>query len=172
MHDCRRVTALADILESCGEDCALVFTGDSYENQGPKRFCVAPGKSEDMHRLLYDVLDAEPRTCRGIIYLWGLDCATTPDVTATSLLESQAVSCDGVLHLIQSLVPRESKNAPRLWLVTERAQAASRGMLFPSRWDKLPCGVWAGLLPWSIRTCGAGWWICLGSRISNRPRLS
>ena len=116
-------SALAKLLESRGEDCVLVFVGDSVQVQPPKRFCVAPEQLEDMKRLLKEVLGAERPSCRGIIYLWSLDSATNLTVTATSLQDSQALTCDGVLHLIQSLAQLEWKTAPRLWLVTRGAQA-------------------------------------------------
>jgi acyl transferase domain-containing protein/acyl carrier protein len=114
--------SLAEKLESRGEDYVLVFTGDAYERQGPRRYYVAPRQAAGMRELLHDALQVERTSCRGIVYLWGLD-ATSPEITGRSLDESQAVTCDGVLHLIQSLVKMEFKAAPRLWLVSQGAQA-------------------------------------------------
>ncbi|MBZ5569141.1 MAG: type I polyketide synthase [Acidobacteriia bacterium] len=114
-------SAVAELLQSHGEECVLVFVGDSFQVQGPGRFCVDPRRLEDMQRLLHEALGAAHPSCRGIIYLWSLDSTTTR--SASFLQDSQALSCDGVLHLIQSLAQMEWKTPPRLWLVTRGAQA-------------------------------------------------
>jgi acyl transferase domain-containing protein/acyl carrier protein len=116
-------STLARSLESHGEDCVLVSVGDRFQVQTPKRFCVAPGQPADMKRLLREALGAEHPACRGVIYLWGLDATASPGLTPTSLQASQALSCDGVLHLLQSLARLDWNAAPRLWLVTRGAQA-------------------------------------------------
>jgi acyl transferase domain-containing protein/acyl carrier protein len=118
-------SALAELMQSRGEDCVLVLAGDSFQVQGPARFCADPRRLEDMRQLLHQALGAERPSCRGIIYLWSLDSGTTAGVTAASLRDSQALTCDGVLHLIQSLAQTEWKAAPRprLWLITRGAQA-------------------------------------------------
>ncbi len=116
-------SALAQLLESRGEDCVLVFVGDGFQVQRPNRFCAAPGQVADMKQVLREALGAERPACRGVIYLWSLDAAAGPGVTATSLQDSQALSCDGVLHLLQSLARLDWTAAPRLWLVTRGAQA-------------------------------------------------
>ena len=101
--------AAAAALTSRGQDCVLVFAGESFEVQSPARFCAAPQKPDHI-RQLFNLLaeDGQP-PCQGILYLWGLD--------------SLAVGCDGALSLIQSLGQTEWNIAPRLWVVTVGAQA-------------------------------------------------
>jgi acyl transferase domain-containing protein/acyl carrier protein len=114
---------LAELLEARGDDCVLVFPGDSFQIQEPRRFRIAPSRKEDMTRLLSELPGAEPSSGWGAIYLWGLDSVSTPGMTASSLQSAQSFSCDAVLHLIQSLSQMGWKPAPRLWLITRNAQA-------------------------------------------------
>lgn len=114
---------LAELLRTRGDECVLIFAGDSFQPQGPGRFGVTPGSMEDMKRLLDKVLEAEDTSGHGVIYLWGLDSVAPPAVTAGSLEAAQALSYDGALHLIRSLAQMEAKAALRLWFVTRGAQA-------------------------------------------------
>ncbi|MGO9895164.1 MAG: SDR family NAD(P)-dependent oxidoreductase [Bryobacteraceae bacterium] len=114
---------LAEVLKARGDDCVLVFAGDSFQIQEPKRFRVVPGRKEDMTRLLSELRGAGQSSGWGVVYLWGLDSVSTPRVTASSLRSAQPLSCDAVLHLIQSLAQMEGKPALRLWLITRGAQA-------------------------------------------------
>lgn len=108
--------ALADALQAAGEDSALAFIGDSFQIRSPKHFFVSPKNPGDIEQLLQEAFKPECEL-RGIVYLWGLD---SPD----SLEGSYAFSCDGLLHLVQSLVQMKREKLPRIWLVTQGAQAA------------------------------------------------
>jgi acyl transferase domain-containing protein/acyl carrier protein len=108
--------ALADALQATGEDCALAFVGDSFQIQSPKHFCVSPSNPSDIQHLLQETFTPECEL-RGIVYLWGLD-------STDSLEGSYALSCDGLLHLVQSLAQMKRENPPRIWLVTQGAQEA------------------------------------------------
>ena len=101
--------AAAAAMTSRGQDCVLVFAGDSFEVQAPDRFCATPQKADHIRQLLRLLAEDGRPACRGIIYLWGLD--------------SLAAGCDGALSLIQSLARTEWNIAPRLWVVTTGAQA-------------------------------------------------
>lgn len=103
--------ALASAMAARGAECLLVFAGESFEAQGPGRFCVTPGKPEHLRQLLTEVMEEGRPSCRGIVYLWGLDS------------EAEAAGCNGILRLIQSLVRTGANAPPRLWLVTMEAQA-------------------------------------------------
>ena len=101
--------AAAAAMTSRGQDCVLVFAGESFEVQGPTRFCVAAQNPDHITQLLKLLAEDGQPSCRGILYLWGLD--------------SLAAGCDGALRLIQSLARMEWNTAPRLWVATAGAQA-------------------------------------------------
>jgi NAD(P)-dependent dehydrogenase (short-subunit alcohol dehydrogenase family)/acyl carrier protein len=119
--------ALAESLETRGESCVLVFAGDSFQMQSDRRFSVAPGRSEDVQQLLEAVLGREDPSCRGMIYLWGLDAVSTNGMTVAGLKDSQSLISDGTLPLIYSLTHTESNPAPQLWLATRGAQDVEPG---------------------------------------------
>ena len=117
-------SALAGVLQSRGEDCVLAFAGNSFQVQAPGRFCASPNNPEDIKQLLRAALKPEFK-CRGIIYLWGLDSRALDSIGSPA--SSYALSCDAVLHLLQSLKQMDAemkwKAKPRIWLVTRGAQA-------------------------------------------------
>jgi acyl transferase domain-containing protein/acyl carrier protein len=60
------------------------------------------------------------RPCDGILYLWALGVgAESLDVSP----RGEALSWLGALHLVQAITASGSRTAPRLWLVTQGAQA-------------------------------------------------
>jgi acyl transferase domain-containing protein/acyl carrier protein len=101
--------AAAAAMTSRGQDCVLVFAGESFEVQGPARFCAAPQKPDHIRQLFGLLAEDGKPSCRGIVYFWGLDSLTA--------------GCDGALSLIQSLARTEWNTAPRLWVATAGAQA-------------------------------------------------
>jgi acyl transferase domain-containing protein/acyl carrier protein len=106
---------LAEVLQARGDECVLVYAGDSFQVQGPRRFCMAPGCKEDMSRLLGELPVGGQSSGWGVIYLWGLD-SVSPQV-------GESFACEAVLHLVQSLGQLEGPAASRLWLITRGAQA-------------------------------------------------
>lgn len=102
-------TAAASAMTSRGQDCVLVFAGDSFEVQAPAHFYISAHKPDHVRQLLKLLAEDGQPSCRGILYLWGLD--------------SLAAGCDGALRLIQSLAQTEWNNGPRLWVATAGAQA-------------------------------------------------
>ena len=107
--------ALRARLQASGARCVTVVSGDQYACLQPGMFQINPEDSTEFRRLLRDVT-TEQRSCRGIIYLWGLDTASEP----TAGLDQ---TCVGALHLVQALAQTGWRDAPRLWLVTRGAQA-------------------------------------------------
>ncbi|MCC5647956.1 polyketide synthase dehydratase domain-containing protein, partial [Nostoc sp. CHAB 5824] len=102
-------------LRSQGEVCTLVFPSKEYEQIAPQEFGIDPANPKHFQQLL-EVLPNVQR----ILHLWSLDvknALTVDDVAADFQL-----SCGSTLHLVQALVNNSSK-PPRLWLVTQGAQA-------------------------------------------------
>jgi acyl transferase domain-containing protein len=65
--------AAAAAMTSRGQDCVLIFAGESFEVQAPARICVEPQKTDDIRQLLKLLAEDGKPSCRGILYLWGLD---------------------------------------------------------------------------------------------------
>ena len=115
--------ALASLLRAQGETSILVSRGESYEHTDSEHFRIHPERSEHLRALFEAVLPTAQSICRGIIHLWSLD-ATLPEKTdVASLKTAQTLGCGSVLQLVQELVGVQSRELPRLWLVTRGAQA-------------------------------------------------
>ncbi|MBE9002315.1 type I polyketide synthase [Nostoc sp. LEGE 12447] len=108
---------LAHLLESQGEYCIIVTAGSSYERLQEEHYQIDPSNPEDFQRLLQESISQYQPLCRGVVHLWSLN-------NQPSALEvSQGEHCGNVLHLLQSLTQTEWTESPRLWLVTQGAQA-------------------------------------------------
>jgi len=116
--------ALSALLQARGERSILVSRGESYEQTDGEHYCIRPDHAEDIHRLFEAALLAEPSGCRHIVHLWSLDVAQSERTTVASLNAAQTLGCGSVLLLAQELARTESPTPPRLWLITQGAQAA------------------------------------------------
>ncbi|MEU3855343.1 type I polyketide synthase [Streptomyces sp. NPDC029554] len=107
-----------------GQRVVAVTAGVGRLTGGGDRYRIDPSKEEHYREILDDV--ARMGTCRGIIHLWALDAQAGLDATPTEIRRAQLLSAHSVLYLAraieQSLIGR-----PRLWLVTQLAQATGRG---------------------------------------------
>jgi acyl transferase domain-containing protein/acyl carrier protein len=116
--------ALATLLEARGERRVLVSGGESYQQTDGEHYHIRPERPEDIRRLFEEALAPDQPGCRGIIHLWSLDAARPEETTVASLNAAQTLGCGSVLLLVQELARTESPDAPRLWLITQGAQAA------------------------------------------------
>ncbi len=115
---------LAELLVARGEHCTVVLAGEMFAQRGADRFEIPPTR-ESMRQLLEQVLPAQQLPWRGVLHLWNLD-APAADSFSTALLESaQEAGCLSVAHLLQSWMELESKESPRLWLITAGAHAVT-----------------------------------------------
>ena len=116
--------ALSALLEARGERSILVAGGESYEQTDGEHFRIRPDRPEDIHRLFEAALGSDRPGCRGIVHLWSLDVVRPEETTVASLNAAQTLGCGSVLLLVQELARTESPDLPRLWLITQGAQAA------------------------------------------------
>jgi myxalamid-type polyketide synthase MxaE and MxaD len=116
--------ALSALLEARGERSILVAAGESFEQTDGEHFRIHPERPEDISRLFEVALASDQLSCRGIIHLWSLDVAHPEETTVASLNAAQTFGCGSVLLLVQELARTESADPPRLWLITQGAQAA------------------------------------------------
>ncbi len=116
--------ALFALLEARGERGILVSRGESYEQTDGEHCRIRPERSDDISRLFEVVLASDQSGCRGIVHLWSLDVTCPEGTTVASLDAAQTLGCGSVLLLVQELAQMESPDLPRLWLITQGAQAA------------------------------------------------
>jgi amino acid adenylation domain-containing protein len=116
----------AALAKAAGEESVLVRPGETYTCLESGHYCLRPGHREDIQQLLTAVLGPDRPSCRGIIHLWSLD-APPAEITTTSTLETtQILGCGTALSLVQALGHKEGAGGPRLWLITQGAQAVEQ----------------------------------------------
>jgi len=103
---------LADRLKVQGEHCVMVFPSQAYEVSDDAHYLINPAELRDFQRLLQECGMQDGSQFRGIIHLWGLDET-----------QSSTVSLQSSLHLIQAMAQTRWSEYPRLWLITQGAQA-------------------------------------------------
>ncbi|HEX8089839.1 MAG TPA: SDR family NAD(P)-dependent oxidoreductase, partial [Blastocatellia bacterium] len=115
--------ALADSLESRGESCLIVRRGESFKSLGANRCQLNAALAEDYDRLCEKVFAGPEPRCRGVVHLWSLDASASAEISLRELEGAQNLGCNSVLLLMQSLFKSNQNYSPRLWLITNGAQA-------------------------------------------------
>lgn len=110
-------------LSAHGQHAVVAVPGTAYRMLEPDLYAVDPTQPGDFRRLLHDVTTASGPPLRGVIFLWPLDGKSPPDLTQASLQAALDLGCAGVMHLVQALIQAGFRDMPRLWLVTQGAQA-------------------------------------------------
>ncbi len=85
----------------------------SFESRGGSCTIAAPSSVD---------IDDGATTFRGVIYLAGLDCEPTQDLSRHSIETDHGRLLNEVIHLARSLEKPGRANQPRLWIVTRGAQ--------------------------------------------------
>jgi acyl transferase domain-containing protein/acyl carrier protein len=137
LHELRWETALRQITEPAAQSGSwLIFADESgigeilaglLELQGGRTVVVKPDSIhlqsvDDMRQFFATALKSDDPPCRGVVYLWGLD-------SDESVGAQRAAPLQIVLYLIQAMAQAEWQERPRLWLVTQSAQAVIDGDL-------------------------------------------
>lgn len=102
-------------LRSLGENCTTIFAASEYEQVAEQEFRIDPTNPEHFQQLC----DAVPRL-HGVVHCWSLEAPALR--TGADLEVASKVSCGSALYLVQALTQKYSE-PPRLWLVTQGAQA-------------------------------------------------
>lgn len=106
---------LAKQLHGQGQDCTLVLAGQKYSEIDEQTFTINPANLRDFEQVLAMLPNLD-----GVISCWSLG-AHERDLEAAMLL-----SCGSTLHLVQALAQGyATRTLPRLWLVTQGAQAVN-----------------------------------------------
>jgi acyl transferase domain-containing protein/acyl carrier protein len=118
--------ALSAHLKARGDRIILVARGTAYEQVDEEHFRIRSDQAEDIKRVFEAAVGSDQPRCRGVVHLWSLDVARSEDTSAASLDAAEALGCGSALLLVQELARRESTSPPRLWFVTQAAQAAGK----------------------------------------------
>jgi NADPH:quinone reductase-like Zn-dependent oxidoreductase/short-subunit dehydrogenase/SAM-dependent methyltransferase/acyl carrier protein len=113
--------ALARKLEERGDRVIRVTHGAEFRHDGPARFGIRAGNSDDMRRLVERVGEQASRLA-GVIHLWSLDMEATESLTKDALLSSARLGCVGAMQLVQALSATDRLSVDDIWLVTHAAQ--------------------------------------------------
>ena len=108
---------LATLLRAKGAECILAFLGESYEQISDEKF-ILPSTPADLRQLISQT------KCDGVVQCWSLD-SCLPDETIDS-----RTGAASTLYLLQALVS-DLAEPPRLWLVTQGAQATREPKSMP-----------------------------------------
>ncbi|MBW4457032.1 MAG: SDR family NAD(P)-dependent oxidoreductase [Nostoc indistinguendum CM1-VF10] len=114
--------ALAELLQSQGQTCLLVYPGDGYKSLETGIWSLNPANLEDFERLFQEVLRQSELPLRRVVHLWSLEAEQPDALTIPSLEQAQILGCGSILHLVQTLVKHNQSASPRLWLVTRGVQ--------------------------------------------------
>jgi len=112
---------LAESLASQGQRPVLVLPGDAFGADSDGQYRVCPMQPGDIRRLLDLACTGKQPPLRGVVHLWSLDATAGDSSDPDWLRQSQERCCAGVLHLVQAVAGVSPP--PRLWLVTQGAQA-------------------------------------------------
>ncbi|MEH2172822.1 type I polyketide synthase [Nostoc sp.] len=113
---------LSQQLTQHGGSCTVVTVGENYQQLDERHFQINPLAPDDFNRLLQASCDRQTKL-QGVIHLWSLESASSPELDLDELERSQILGCASVLHLVQALEPHENTEKIQLWLVTKGTQA-------------------------------------------------
>ncbi|HSN98873.1 MAG TPA: type I polyketide synthase, partial [Candidatus Nanopelagicales bacterium] len=112
-----------------GEGAVSVELAELIRAQGERCYVVRPERRSD--ELGVDPLDPDGFTellrsiegpVVGVVHLWAAEPDAAPELQLDALRAAQQRGVGGLLHLVQAL--RKVGSLPRLWIVTQAAQAA------------------------------------------------
>ncbi len=111
---------VATRLRDRGDECVLVFPGESYRECDRQTFEARPDDAAAITTILRG-LAGESAAIHGVLHFWGLDAPATPALTTATLMDAQRLVCSSVLATVRAL--DESAVEPaEAWFVTAGAQ--------------------------------------------------
>ncbi|NEP27406.1 SDR family NAD(P)-dependent oxidoreductase, partial [Moorena sp. SIO3I6] len=113
---------LATLLRSLGEVCTLVFAGEKYQQIAPGEFSINPNQAKDFEEVIETVAGKSP-SLYGVVQCWTAEAEVGQGINSEKLGSLSKLGCGTTLSLVQALVKGGLSTVPRLWLVTNGAQA-------------------------------------------------
>ena len=110
--------SLAARLTLAADDCLFVFPGEIGSSSDDRSIVLAPHDMQGFYDFVGRVFSPTSPPSKYIVYAWGLGSSPSGELTADKLDVANAIGCEPLLYLIQSLSRVDAKSTPRLWLVT------------------------------------------------------
>ncbi|HLJ87442.1 MAG TPA: SDR family NAD(P)-dependent oxidoreductase, partial [Candidatus Angelobacter sp.] len=119
-------------LEHQQQEVIAVAKGACFKQRGTNRFSIDPASLSD-YKELFEVIGESGKPHRNIIHLWATESAEKlPEEIAFEQYQSQTVY--SLLCLIQTLAPKASGTAQKLWVVaTKSVSVESSDTLAPEK---------------------------------------
>jgi len=114
--------SLAELLQSQGQTCFVVYADNTYKCWQTGIYSLNPANPDDFKQLLQDVAQISTLPLRGVVHLWSLASEQALDLDIYTLERVQILGCASTLHLVQALIKHNGSILPQLWLVTQGAQ--------------------------------------------------
>ena len=113
---------LASQLRSVGDVCTLVFAAQSYQQLAREEFTINPDNVSEFEQLI-ETLAAKSPSLSGVVQCWTTAAGLGKTINSEELENLSKLGCGTTLSLVQALVKAGLSQSPRLWLVTNGAQA-------------------------------------------------
>ena len=113
---------LASQLRSVGDVCTLVFAAQSYQQLAREEFTINPDNVSEFEQLI-ETLAAKSPSLSGVVQCWTTAAGVGKTINSEELENLSKLGCGTTLSLVQALVKAGLSQSPRLWLVTNGAQA-------------------------------------------------
>jgi microcystin synthetase protein McyG len=112
--------ALQTRLQARGDDCTLVYPGETYQQLTDSTYQLNPNHPNDFQQLLSRITR---ENLHNVIHLWSLDAPKANALTAINLETISQTICSSVLYNLQALLKAVLPKQPQLWLVTQGVAA-------------------------------------------------
>jgi myxalamid-type polyketide synthase MxaD len=113
--------AIAGWLGRKGQQVTIVNSADQFGRDAQGRVDVRPDHDEDYRSLLDEVCGHDQASCRGIVFTWPIDIAEPHDAASLSAAFDRGTT--SALRLVHAVASHQWAESPRVWFVTQGAQA-------------------------------------------------
>jgi natural product biosynthesis luciferase-like monooxygenase protein len=114
---------LGSLLEGVGASCVYVIPGDGFRHDGNGQYQINGENAADIDHLLRYEQSLRQAPVQGIIYLWSLNMVSVDSMSTTAFFSAQQANLTSALLLIQACLHEGDATSPKLWFVTQGAQA-------------------------------------------------
>ena len=114
---------LASLLEADGERVLLITPGAEFARVDERNYVAELTQSDGLREIYKAASGASGSGCRGIVHLWSLDTRRFSEITYETLRKESLDVCISAINLIQAVAQSDAGEQPRVWLVSQGAQA-------------------------------------------------
>lgn len=149
--------SLAQQLAALGQQAVIVEPGERFEADGQHNYRVDPAAPGDFERLFQSITGGNSALVRGVVHLWGLDSADSPEFGPLDIQSAERHSCVSAAHLAQAAMALPLQSRPPVWLVTRGSHSLNGDTFSPAvlqsplwglgrAWSYEQSDIWGGLV--------------------------